>query len=100
MVEDGRIVAPSAMEATGTKYNGADKDNSGTAGRRRVDSGGLGCLPAAKVAGAARAAGLANTARKAAAAGHVEPYPEAIELAVGLIGALKAVYVAEGRQRP
>jgi hypothetical protein len=86
------------MEAVGTKRDGADKDNSVAAGRRRV--GGLGCLPVAKVAGAARAAGLAHTARKAAAAGHVEPYSEAIELAVGLIGALKAVYVAEGRQRP
>jgi multidrug efflux pump subunit AcrA (membrane-fusion protein) len=37
-----------------------------------------------------------HTARKVAAAGRVEPYSEAIEFAVGLNGALKAVYVAEG----
>jgi putative ABC transport system ATP-binding protein len=41
MTEDGRIVAPSAMEAMGAKRNRADKDNSGGAGHRRIDCGGL-----------------------------------------------------------
>ena len=57
---------------------------------------GLAVFPSPRSPAQLETAELAHTALKVAAVGRVEPYSEAIELAVGLIGALKAVYVAEG----
>jgi HlyD family secretion protein len=59
-------------------------------------AGGLAVFPSIRSPAHMATAELAHSPRRVAAPGRVEPYSEAIELAVGLVGALKAVYVEEG----
>jgi HlyD family secretion protein len=61
-------------------------------------AGGAVVLPSPRSPALVATAEPAPSARKIAAAGRVEPCSEEIELAVGVIGALKAVYVGEGDQ--